>query len=137
MSKLFTKLTAEVDKISAKAEEGIHHARDTAIGDIHFAFDRTQFTNFGFAGLLNPNRRHDEPEEKRMDMIRAEINASHRFDSFADERSQNFVKWSVYCFPCRCLYFEAEIFPQGMSTAMITCMRCLRCWTVPARRFLS
>ena len=32
-----------------------------------------------------------------MDMIRAEINASHRFHSFAGERSHNFVKWSVYC----------------------------------------
>lgn len=47
------------------------------------------------AGILNPNRRHDDPEEQRNDMIRAEINASHRFHSFAAERSQNFVKWSV------------------------------------------
>lgn len=45
------------------------------------------------AGLLNPNRRHDDPDEQRNDMIRAEINASHRFDSFASERAQNFVKW--------------------------------------------
>ena len=38
-----------------------------------------------------------------MDMIRSEINASHRFHSFAGERSQNFVKWSVYsvrAYPC-------------------------------------
>ena len=28
-------------------------------------------------------------------MIRASIEAGHRFDSFADQRSHNFVKWSV------------------------------------------
>ncbi|KAI0086021.1 phospholipase D/nuclease [Irpex rosettiformis] len=66
-----------LQKIADVAEEGILHARATAIG------------------LINPNRRHDEPEEKRNDMIRAEINASHRFHSFADQRSQNFVKWHV------------------------------------------
>ena len=37
--------------------------------------------------------RHDSPEEKAQDEIRAEICASHRFNSFAGERSQNFVKW--------------------------------------------
>jgi phospholipase D1/2 len=46
-------------------------------------------------GIANPNRRHDDPEEKLRDDIRAQINASHRFSSFADERSQNFVKWHV------------------------------------------
>ena len=49
-----------------------------------------------YTGIFNPNRRHDDPEEKRMDMIRSEINASHRFHSFAGERSHNFVKWSVH-----------------------------------------
>jgi hypothetical protein len=39
--------------------------------------------------------RHDDPEEKKADEIRAEIRASHRFDSFADEREENFVKWCV------------------------------------------
>ncbi|KAI0071462.1 phospholipase D/nuclease [Panus rudis PR-1116 ss-1] len=73
MSKLLHKLERLADKIP----EGYQHARATTIG------------------LLNPNRRHDEPEEQRNDMIRAEINASHRFISFADERSQNFVKWHV------------------------------------------
>ncbi|PSS38102.1 hypothetical protein PHLCEN_2v82 [Hermanssonia centrifuga] len=66
-----------LEKIVERTSEGIHHARETAIG------------------ILNPNRRHDDPEEKHNDMIRAEINAGHRFDSFADERSQNFVKWHV------------------------------------------
>jgi hypothetical protein len=39
--------------------------------------------------------RHDDPEEKRQDEIRAEINAGHRFNSFATEREGNFVKWCV------------------------------------------
>ncbi|KAJ7728766.1 hypothetical protein B0H16DRAFT_1734536 [Mycena metata] len=34
--------------------------------------------------------RHDDPEEKRQDAIRAEINAGHRFESFAAETSENF-----------------------------------------------
>lgn len=46
-------------------------------------------------GILNPNRRHDDPEEKQADMVRAEINAGHRFHSFANERAENFVKWHV------------------------------------------
>jgi hypothetical protein len=37
--------------------------------------------------------RHDTPQEKLNDKIRAEINQSHRFESFAAERTQNFVKW--------------------------------------------
>jgi len=40
--------------------------------------------------------RHDDPEEKMNDQIREEINSSHRFNSFADQRSQNFVKWYFY-----------------------------------------
>ncbi|KAJ7127892.1 hypothetical protein C8R44DRAFT_100509 [Mycena epipterygia] len=60
-----------------KLPEGYQHTRDEIIG------------------LLNPNRRHDDPEEKRQDEIRAEINAGHRFDSFAAERSENFVKWHI------------------------------------------
>jgi phospholipase D1/2 len=40
--------------------------------------------------------RHDEPEEQEQDRIRAEIRASHRFDSFAGERSQNTVKWYAH-----------------------------------------
>ncbi|KAJ7100586.1 hypothetical protein C8R43DRAFT_964073, partial [Mycena crocata] len=60
-----------------KIPEGLHHARDQVIG------------------LVNPNRRHDDPEEKRQDEIRAEINAGHRFNSFATERSENFVKWHI------------------------------------------
>ena len=39
--------------------------------------------------------RHDDPEERMKDRIRKEINDSHRFNSFADQRSDNFVKWHV------------------------------------------
>lgn len=37
--------------------------------------------------------RHDDPQEKQDDQVRAEIRASHRFDSFAGQRSQCSVKW--------------------------------------------
>ncbi|EIW52191.1 phospholipase D/nuclease [Trametes versicolor FP-101664 SS1] len=73
MSKFLRKL----DKIADKIPEGFGHARAMAIG------------------ILNPDRRHDDPEEKRADMVRAEIMAGHRFHSFADQRSQNFVKWHI------------------------------------------
>ncbi|KAJ7758051.1 hypothetical protein B0H16DRAFT_1885472 [Mycena metata] len=69
----FKKLEGLVEKLP----EGYQHTRDEIIG------------------LINPNRRHDDPEEKRQDEIRAEINAGHRFDSFAAERSENFVKWHI------------------------------------------
>src|SRR6267154_2122679 len=39
--------------------------------------------------------RHDTPEEKLHDDIRAQINAGHRFQSFAGQRENNFVKWCV------------------------------------------
>ncbi|KAH7905549.1 hypothetical protein BJ138DRAFT_1130429 [Hygrophoropsis aurantiaca] len=42
--------------------------------------------------ILEPDRRHDSPEEKMNDEIRAQINASHRFESFADQRSENAIK---------------------------------------------
>ncbi|KAI0738349.1 phospholipase D/nuclease [Daedaleopsis nitida] len=46
-------------------------------------------------GLFDPDRRHDDPEEKRADMIRSEIMAGHRYHSFANQRGQNFVKWHI------------------------------------------
>ncbi|KAI9060697.1 phospholipase D/nuclease [Trametes sanguinea] len=73
MSKFLHKL----DSLAEKIPEGFGHARAMAIG------------------ILNPDRRHDDPEEKRADMIRSEIMAGHRFHSFADQRSQNFVKWHI------------------------------------------
>ncbi|KAK0243927.1 phospholipase D [Armillaria nabsnona] len=64
-------------KIIDKIPDGIEHARQEAIG------------------VLRPNRRHDDPEEKRADEIRQAINDSHRFSSFAEERAGNFVKWHI------------------------------------------
>ncbi|KAJ7040543.1 hypothetical protein C8F04DRAFT_238484 [Mycena alexandri] len=69
----FKKLETLVDRLP----EGYQHTRDEIIG------------------LVNPNRRHDDPEEKRQDAMRAEINAGHRFDSFAAERSEIFVKCQI------------------------------------------
>ncbi|EIW74184.1 phospholipase D [Coniophora puteana RWD-64-598 SS2] len=63
--------------LAERLPEGIERAQDQIIG------------------ILDPNRRHDNPEEKANDEIRAEINASHRFNSFASQRSENAVKWHV------------------------------------------
>ncbi|PPQ84945.1 hypothetical protein CVT25_004458 [Psilocybe cyanescens] len=46
-------------------------------------------------GILNPNRRHDDPDEQAQDALRAEIRAGHRFSSFAAERSGNTAKWHI------------------------------------------
>ncbi|EIN06494.1 phospholipase D/nuclease [Punctularia strigosozonata HHB-11173 SS5] len=73
----FKKVASAVDKVVDKTEDGLHHARETAIG------------------YINPNRRHDDPEEKMQDEVRAEINKSHRFESFANQRSDNIIKWHI------------------------------------------
>ncbi|KDQ51771.1 hypothetical protein JAAARDRAFT_184790 [Jaapia argillacea MUCL 33604] len=54
-----------------------------------------QHAQASIEGLLNPDRRHDDPAEKAQDAIRAEIMASHRFGSFADQRQDNYVKWHI------------------------------------------
>ncbi|QRV81288.1 phospholipase [Ceratobasidium sp. AG-Ba] len=46
-------------------------------------------------GILNPNHRHDDPEEIEHDRIREEIRKSHRFESFAGIREKNTVKWHI------------------------------------------
>ncbi|KAL0576186.1 hypothetical protein V5O48_005784 [Marasmius crinis-equi] len=66
-----------IAKLAEKLPEGIKHARDEAIG------------------VWNPNRRHDEAHEIEADNIRKQINDSHRFQSFANQRSDNFVKWHI------------------------------------------
>ncbi|KAJ7740843.1 hypothetical protein B0H16DRAFT_1566496, partial [Mycena metata] len=43
--------------------------------------------------LLTPIATTTTPSKKRQDAIRAEINAGHRFDSFVEERSEDFVEW--------------------------------------------
>ncbi|OJA19475.1 hypothetical protein AZE42_04918 [Rhizopogon vesiculosus] len=68
------------DKVLNYAErlpEGIERTRDQIIG------------------LVNPDRRHDNPEERLDDEIRTQINDSHRFQSFADEREDNAIKWHI------------------------------------------
>ncbi|KAJ1303942.1 hypothetical protein OPQ81_008353 [Rhizoctonia solani] len=52
-------------------------------------------TKAELTGWLNPNHRHDDPEEKEHDRIREEIRQSHRFTSFADIRENNTVKWHI------------------------------------------
>ncbi|PCH39070.1 phospholipase D/nuclease [Wolfiporia cocos MD-104 SS10] len=77
LSKLADTVENEIERAETLVSEGLYHAKEMTIG------------------VLEPNRRHDTPEERRADAIRAEINASHRFDSFAEQRSQNFVKWHI------------------------------------------
>ncbi|KAF9244484.1 hypothetical protein BU15DRAFT_85872 [Melanogaster broomeanus] len=63
-----------LDKVLDYAErlpEGIERTRDQIIG------------------------RHDTVEEKLNDQIRAQINAGHRFESFANQRGENAVKWHI------------------------------------------
>ncbi|KZV71453.1 phospholipase D [Peniophora sp. CONT] len=89
-----------------KISEGLHHAEATTLG------------------LLNPDRRHDDPEEKAQDEVRAEINAGHRFQSFAGERSQNFVKWHID----GCDYFWAL---SEMLDSAKECIFILDWWLTP------
>ncbi|KIY71099.1 phospholipase D/nuclease [Cylindrobasidium torrendii FP15055 ss-10] len=72
----FLKKLKEHDPLK-KVNKIYHHVRDEAIGN------------------FNPNRRHDEPEEQEADRILAAIKETHRFQSFAEEREGNFVKWHV------------------------------------------
>ena len=52
----------------------------------------TQLVSLSLSSSLG---RHDEPEEQEQDRIREEIKASHRFHSFAGERTENIAKWCV------------------------------------------
>lgn len=49
------------------------------------------------AYTINPNRRHDEKWEMAIDQIRTEIAESHRFTSFAPERSNNLIAPPYIC----------------------------------------
>ncbi|KAH9929263.1 phospholipase D [Fomitopsis serialis] len=77
MSHLFQNIKHAVDHEFQKLDKGLDHARATV------------------EGFLTPNRRHDSPEEQRVDALRQEINDGHRFQSFADKRHANFVKWHI------------------------------------------
>ncbi|THH14594.1 hypothetical protein EW146_g5764 [Bondarzewia mesenterica] len=75
--------------------EGIQRTEDTIIGQHPKSQSYDDFRTFHAGVSPNHLGRHNDPHEKLHDEIRAEINASHRFDSFADERAQNFVKWHI------------------------------------------
>ncbi|KAH9021302.1 hypothetical protein EDB85DRAFT_2189711 [Lactarius pseudohatsudake] len=72
--------------------EDIQGRARTLVNRVPEGIQRTEDT---IVGLLNPNRRHETPDGKIHDEIRAEINAGHRFGSFANERAQNAVKWHI------------------------------------------
>ena len=61
-----------------------------ASGSLYLTFARSALSGFF---LLHAIDRHDEEWEKEQDRIREDIKASHRFQSFASERSENAVKW--------------------------------------------
>ena len=48
-----------------------------------------------FGNLVNRNHRHDEEHEQITDRKRTAIGESHRFESFAPERTGNNIKWYV------------------------------------------
>ncbi|KAF8737923.1 hypothetical protein AX14_012197 [Amanita brunnescens Koide BX004] len=77
MGSLLTDLLDGTEDILQLGLKGYKHARNEVIG------------------RLNPNRRHDSPEEIAEDKVRQEINDGHRFQSFATERYHNIVKWHV------------------------------------------
>lgn len=79
----FTKLKNKVDDF-AEDHDGVGRA-----------FEGIKRTKDEIKGLVNPNHRHDDPEEKEQDRVRTEINDSHRFQSFAQEREKNVVKWHL------------------------------------------
>ncbi|KAF8129820.1 hypothetical protein EV363DRAFT_1399636 [Boletus edulis] len=66
-----SKFLGKVLDYAERLPEGIERARNQIIG------------------------RHDTPEEKVNDEIRARINASHRFESFAGQRQENAIKWHI------------------------------------------
>lgn len=70
----------------------IGHARDEIIGALWISLIITMLIS-SMIGLVHSDRRHDDPEEIKADQIRQEINESHRFHSFGEERTDNFVKW--------------------------------------------
>lgn len=60
--------------------------------DLNAKFDRLKTQ---VSSTYNPNHRHDEEHEKERDRQQAEICASHRFNSFAMERTGGQAKWYI------------------------------------------
>ncbi|KAG6848025.1 hypothetical protein H0H93_004105 [Arthromyces matolae] len=88
-----------VDQAEAQVKKVSEDARVNALKNLDHAEAQirkvSEHARAEVIGRWNPNRRHDDPEEIAQDKIRAEINAGHRFNSFAGERSNNDVKWHI------------------------------------------
>ncbi|KAG8946540.1 hypothetical protein FRC04_011598 [Tulasnella sp. 424] len=83
---LLDSLKQDLDKVGELVHE--HGLRHTVKEGAVAAFKTV-------SGAVDRNDNHDDPEEKEVDKIREQINASHRFGSFAGERSRNAVKWYI------------------------------------------
>ncbi|KAI9435046.1 phospholipase D/nuclease [Lactarius indigo] len=86
-------LAASIDRVP----EGIQRTEDTIIGPLWLLNPNSeiQFASGSYISFNIPIGRHETPDAKIHDEIRAEINAGHRFGSFANERAQNAVKWHI------------------------------------------
>lgn len=107
---LFQKIGDFVEKAPQRLEDGIEHATATIQGTLRLPgpchADRRcvqvlstrtvrRLLRSPLAPLTLHIERHDDPEEKAQDRVRTEINNSHRFKSFANQRQSNFVKWHI------------------------------------------
>jgi phospholipase D1/2 len=86
--------------LKSKFEEGLHSLKN--LTEVHQSEEAANLVNKVFTharaeaiGILNPNRRHDQPYEIAEDNLRAEIRRGHRFESFAAERAGSTAKWHV------------------------------------------
>ncbi|ERF68391.1 hypothetical protein EPUS_03709 [Endocarpon pusillum Z07020] len=69
--------------------------KDTHLYDVKVKAIHMRNTLGKFGNLVNPNHRHDEEHEQITDRKRTAIGESHRFESFAPERTGNNIKWYV------------------------------------------
>jgi phospholipase D1/2 len=69
--------------------------KDTKLHDAKVKASHLKHKIGKFGNIFNPNHRHDEEHEKETDAKRTRTAESHRFDSFAPERSNNEIKWYV------------------------------------------
>ncbi|KAF7503032.1 hypothetical protein GJ744_004708 [Endocarpon pusillum] len=69
--------------------------KDTHLYDVKVKAIHMKDTLGKFGNLVNRNHRHDEEHEQITDRKRTAIGESHRFESFAPERTGNNIKWYV------------------------------------------
>lgn len=81
------------------------------------ATDRLDKLGEGIKKLLNPNSRHDDPEEKIRDEKMEQVRARHRFQSFAKDRDGNHVKWYVDAHDY--FYAASELLESARSSIFI------------------